>query len=193
MSLHMQVHTMSSIKEWPNRQPTCPCTSSVGGVSAQCECSSPPCLCHVFILKWWCGGPLLVLGQGPCACGPIIPSLTQPVLGADGRLALKQGAHPPVFLPLSDPEMPLTSMHSLLLMDRRWSVVTSLVCVESARDGVHVLWSCCFIKGSVVYLMRTDERCDLHRAVPSAATYNTFFLKPICTVNTAAARLIFMI
>lgn len=28
---------------------------------------------------------------------------------------------------------------------------------------------------SVVYLMKTDERCDLYRAVASAVTYNTFY------------------
>lgn len=123
----------------------------------------------------------------------LIPSLTQPVLGADGRLALKQGAHPPVFLPLSDPEIPLTSIRSLLVMDRCWSVLTALVCVESAHKGVCIcvcVYACvCMFSvpvdssgvltlfNSVVYLMKTDERCNLYRAVASAVTYNTFFSK----------------
>lgn len=67
----------------------------------------------------------------------LIPSLTQPVLGADGRLALKQDAHAPVFLSLSVPEIPLTSICSLLLMDRCWSVLEN-VCVLR----VHILMMC---------------------------------------------------
>lgn len=136
---HTGTHTISAIKEWPNRQPTCPCTSAVSGVSAQHVCSSPPCLCHVFhikVLVWWApaGGRVGALSQG-CVCGPN-PLINSVSAGRRWQVGTETGCtHPPpplVFLLLSGPEIPPTTIRSLLLMDRCWSVLTALVCVGSA-------------------------------------------------------------
>lgn len=181
-------HTISSIKEWPNRQPTCPCTSSASGVSVQHVCSSPPCLCHVFrikVLAWWApaGGRVGAVSQG-CACGPN-PLINSASAGRRWQVGTETGCTPPIFLPLSDPEIPLTSICSLLLMDCCWSVLTAPVCVVSAHEGCAVVYVYMFslpivssrvltLFSSVVYLMKTDERCDLYRAVASAVTYKHF-------------------
>lgn len=52
--------------------------------------------------------------------------------------------------------------------------VYACVCMFSVpvdSSGVLTLFN------SVAYLMKTDERCNLYRAVASAVTYNTFFSK----------------
>lgn len=78
----------------------------------------------------------------------LIPSLTQPILGADGRLAQKQGEHPPVFLPLSDPEIPLTT--KLITVNGSLLVCLALLmCVEALCVCMCTFFfcSCYFIKG----------------------------------------------
>lgn len=96
---HTGTHTISAIKEWPNRQPTCPCTSAVSGVSAQHVCSSPPCLCHVFhikVLVWWApaGGRVGALSQG-CVCGPN-PLINSASAGRRWQVGTETGCtHPP--------------------------------------------------------------------------------------------------
>lgn len=95
---YTQKSTVSSIKEWPKRQPTCPCTSTVSGVSAQHVCSSPPCLCHVFHIKvpvWWApaGGRVGALSQG-CACGPN-PLINSASTGHRWQVGTETGCTPP--------------------------------------------------------------------------------------------------
>lgn len=129
-------HKISFIKEWPNRQPTCPCTSTVSRVSAQHVFSSPPCLCHVFhieVIVCWApaGSRVGALSQG-CACGPN-PLINSASTGRRWQVGTETGCTPPVFLLLSDPEISLTSICSLLLMDRCCSVLTTLVCIKSAH------------------------------------------------------------
>lgn len=92
--------TISFIKEWPNRQPTCPCTSTVSGVSAQHVCSSPPCLCHVFHIEvavWLApaGGRVGALSLG-CACG-LNPLINSAFTGRRWHVGTKtQCTHTPV-------------------------------------------------------------------------------------------------
>lgn len=77
------------------------------------------------ILTCWCGGFLLVgeagaLSQG-CACGPN-PLINSARTGRRWQVGTETGCTPPVFLALSDPEISQISIHSLLLMDRCWSL-----------------------------------------------------------------------
>ena len=139
--------------------------SKISGASAQCVCSSPPCLCHVSHIKvpvWWApaGGRVGVLSQG-CACGsnPLINSAS-----AERRwqVGTETGCTPPGFLPLSHPEIILTGICSLLLMDDCCSGllcscvhVSLCVCV---CVFVHILFhQVCRLFSSLVYLLTTDD------------------------------------
>lgn len=122
-----------------------------GGVGFSSACL-PLWLCHVFHINtpvWWL--PAARARQGPCPRAVrvgLIPSLTQPVLGTDGRLATKRGALPPpappttAFLPLSDSEISQISIHSLSLMDHRRSPTGGYgeVWAARARTCVLCLW-----------------------------------------------------
>lgn len=138
-----------------------------GGVGLRSACL-PLWLCHVFhinMLVWWL--PAAQARQGPCPRAVhvgLIPSLTQPVLGADGRLALKQGALPPptpVSLPLSDPEIFQISIHSLSLMDRRGSPTAGYGEVWAARARIRVFCVCSSIKDVKPRLCSLN--CQLNR------------------------------
>lgn len=130
-SLHRQVHThthtQTSIKEWPTHMPLH--VGSQWGFCSACV-QYPPCLCHVFhieVVVWWApaGGGVGALSLG-CACGPN-PLINSAGPGRRWQVGTETECTPPVFLPLSDPEIPLTSIRSLLLMDCCWSVWTALL------------------------------------------------------------------
>lgn len=138
-----------------------------GGEGLRSACL-PLWLCHVFhinMLVWWL--PAARARQGPCPWAVhvgLIPSLTQPVLGADGRLAPKQGALPPptpVSLPLSDPEISQISIHSLSLMDRRRSPTVGYGEVWAARARIRVFCVCSSIKDVEPRLCSLN--CQLNR------------------------------
>lgn len=160
------------MKERPNRQRTCPCMSKIRGVSAQHVSSSPPCLCHVSHIKvpvWWApaGGRVGVLSQG-CASGPN-PLINSASAERRWQVGTETGGTPPSFLPMSHPEIPLTSICSLLLID---CVGLSCLC-----ETVHVCMcrfhQVCWLFSSAVYSIKTDERQDLCRAVAEAVTKTT--------------------
>lgn len=96
------------------------------------------------ILKPRCGGLLLAAVRGSCPRAVrvgLIPSLTPPVLGADGRLA----PEPPRLFTAVRPADPPTTICSLLLIDGCLSVPDVVLCVFR----VHVFCSCYFIWGVV--------------------------------------------
>lgn len=89
-----------------------------------CTASMPLCLCHVFhiIVLVWCvpaGGGVGALSQG-CACGPN-PLINSASTGHRWQVGTEKGCTPlQFFCCCQDPEISLTSIHSLLLMNRCW-------------------------------------------------------------------------